>query len=124
MTLGREQTVLQNQKNQLHHHHESLMVMRSSLQEKEQQNVSGGFIKLYTDSIWGREQQVALLMTAISSQEGVVHNARLELGERVKERKIIDVLYDRDYAAFQAEVLKREQDESDEMAVLRYGGTS
>ncbi len=123
MKLGREQTVLQNQKQQLQDYVEARIAMMINLEEKEHQKISGGFIRLYTDSILAKEHQIALLHTTIASQEGVVHKARLELNERVKERKIIEVLYDRDYAAFQDEERKREQDESDEMAVLRYGGT-
>jgi flagellar export protein FliJ len=124
MKLGREQTVLQNRKQQLQDYIAARAMMMIALEEKEQQNVSGGFIRLYTDAILAKEHQIALLHTTIASQEQVVEQARFELNERVKERKIIDTLYDRDYAVFLDDERKREQDESDEMAVLRYGGIS
>ncbi len=124
MTLGREQTTLQNHKSRLALFAEQRVEMIVQLSQKEQQKCSGKFIKLYMDSIRGKEQQIMILKNTIASQEEVVRNARLALAERVKERKVIDVLYDRDFAAFQEKERKREQDESDEMAVLRYGGVS
>ena len=124
MKLGRAQTVLHNHKTQLESFIAARVEMVARLAEKEQEHVSGAFIRLYADSILGKEHQISLLRATIVNQEEVVKQARLELNERVKERKVIDVLYDRDYAAFQDEQRKREQDESDEMAVLRYEGAS
>lgn len=124
MRLGREQTVLHNQKMQLADFIKARSEMVASLAAKEKENVSGAFIHLYTDAIRGKEQQISLLRADIVSQEEVVKKSLLELSEKIKERKIIDILYDRDYAAFLAEERKREQDESDEMAVLRYGGSA
>jgi flagellar FliJ protein len=123
MALGREQTVLQNHKRQLEDYIVERFTMVENLEKKKKEQVSGAFIRLYTDSILGKEHQISLARSAIVQQETVVQNARLELNEKVKERKVIDVLYDRDYAEFLADERKREQDESDEMAVLRYGGT-
>ncbi len=124
MRLGREQTILQNQKMQLADFIKARSEMVVSLATKEKENVSGAFIRLYTDAIRGKDQQIALLMADIVSQEGVVKKTRFELNEKIKERKVIDILYDRDYATFLVEERKREQDESDEMAVLRYGGSA
>lgn len=123
MALGREQTLLQNHKQQLQDYIAERFTMVENLAQKKEEQVSGAFIRLYTDSILGKEHQISFARSAIVQQETVVQNARLELNERVKERKVIDVLYDRDYAEFLADERKREQDESDEMAVLRYGGT-
>ncbi len=122
MDLGREQTLLQNHKTRLGDFQAERVVMITALGEKEKETVSGGFIKLYMDAIRGKEQEIAILKNTIANQEKVVRQTRVALGERVKERKIIDVLYDRDYAAFLEKERKREQDEGDEMAVLRYGG--
>lgn len=121
MKLGREQTMLQNQKKQLADFIKQRLDMVANLAKKEEEKISGAFIRLYTDSILGKDHQIARLQNEIISQKDAVSNARLELNERVKERKIIDVLYDRDYAQFMADERKLEQDESDEMAVLRYG---
>lgn len=122
MKLGREQTLLQHHKSRLGVFQAERITMMTALGEKEKEPVSGGFIKLYMNSIRGKEQEIAILKNTIAKQEKVVQQTRFDLGERVKERKIIDVLYDRDYAAFLEKEHRREQDEGDEMAVLRYGG--
>ena len=123
MKLGREQTTLQRYKIQLEEFIQARIEMVENVALKESEHVSGAFIRLYTDAVLAKEHQIVQLKGRIAQQKEQVQTARLELNEKIKERKIIDVLYDRDYALFLDDERKREQDESDEMAVLRYGGS-
>jgi len=72
------------------------------------------------ESIRAKELQTKILTTTIASQDMVVQRARQRLATAMKERKIIDTLRKRDYQRYQQELLRQEQAESDEMAVLRY----
>lgn len=124
LKLGREQTILQNHLLRLAHLKEERLQMIDSLAEKEKTKVTGSMIQFYMESIRSNEVLGKILGNTIASQEQVVAQARQELTEAVKERKVVEVIRKRDYEKYLAEERKKEQDESDEMAVLRFGRSS
>ena len=123
LKLGREQTILQNHLVHLQGLQDQRLEMIASLEEKEKKKVKGSLIQLYMESIRSKELLIKMLKNTIASQEQIVSQARQELAEAVKERKVVGVIRQRDYEKYMAEERKKEQNESDEMAVLRYGRT-
>ncbi len=120
LALGREQTILHNHKVTLEGHGEERQAMLTALDKKKTTSMSGAMVQLYMESIRAKEFQSKILATTIASQQHVVDQKRHQLAEAVKNRKIIDTIRKRDLLKYQQEELKKEQDESDEMAVLRF----
>ncbi len=124
LKLGREQTILQNHLARLDGYKKERLAMVDSLASKEKKKMKGGMVQFYMEAIRAKEVLIKMLATTIASQEQVVGQARGELTEAVKERKTVEVIRKRDYEKYLAEERKQEQNESDEMAVLRFGRSS
>ncbi len=124
LKLGREQTILHNHQVRLAGLKEERLQMIDSLAQKEKKKIKGGLIQFYMEAVRSKEVLIKMLVNTIASQEQVVAKIRKELAEAVKERKIVEVIRKRDYAKYLAEQRKKEQNESDEMAVLRFGRSS
>jgi flagellar FliJ protein len=121
LKLGREQTILQNHRNRLALFQEERRQMIASLVDKEKKTMQGAMVQFYMEAIGSKEVLIGLLENTIASQEQVVKKVRHELAQAVKERKMVEVIRTRDFERFQAEQRRKEQNESDEMAVLRFG---
>lgn len=121
LKLGQEQTILQNHQDRLTAFKEERLQMIASLTEKEKKKIKGSLVQFYMESIRSREVLIKMLVNTIASQKQVVNRARHDLAEAVKERKIVGVIRKRDYEKHLAEERRKEQNESDEMAVLRFG---
>ncbi len=121
LKLGREQTILHNHLARLSGLKEERLQMIASLQAKEQEKITGSLIQFYMEAVRSKEVLIKILQNTIASQEQVVERARRQLAEAVKERKIVEVIRKRDYDKYVAAERKKEQNESDEMAILRFG---
>ncbi len=123
LKLGQEQTILQNHLVRLAVFKDERLLMIASLAEKEQKKIKGSLIQFYMEAVRAKEVLIKMLENTIASQEQVVARARHDLTEAVKERKMVGVIRKRDYGKYVAEERSKEQNESDEMAVLRFGRT-
>ncbi|MBU0681560.1 MAG: flagellar export protein FliJ [Proteobacteria bacterium] len=121
LKLGREQTILQNHQTRLADFKVERRNMLASLAVKEKKKIKGAMIQFYMEAVRSKEVLIQMLENTIASQEQVVKKIRLELIKAVQQRKIVEVIRKRDYEEFLAEQRKKEQNESDEMAVLRFG---
>lgn len=124
LKLGREQTILQNHLSRLAVFKEERLQMIASLNEKEQKKITGSLVQFYMEAVRSKEVLIKMLTNTIASQKQVVERARGRLTEAVKERKVVEVIRKRDYENYLTEARKKEQNESDEMAVLRFGRSS
>ena len=73
------------------------------------------------EGINAKDREIQVQHTTIESQRQIVEMAREELKEKVKDRKVIERAKERDYQKYLQEFLRKEQKESDEQAILRYG---
>ncbi len=124
LKLGQEQTILQNHLTRLAVFKEERLEMIASLAEKEKKKITGSLIQFYMEAVRSKEVLIKMLGNTIASQEQVVDQLRQKLIEAVKERRVVGVIRKRDYEKYLAEERKKEQNESDEMAVLRFGRSS
>lgn len=121
LKLGREQTILQNHRSRLALFQEERRQMIASLADKEKKTMQGAMVQFYMEAIGSKEVLIQMLENTIASQEQVVKKVRQELAQAVKERKMVEIIRTRDFEKFEAEQRRKEQNESDEMAVLRFG---
>ena len=119
LELGRQQTKLQKQQQRLTSFNQQRQEMISTMSQK-QGRLNGALMQLYSESLAAKELQSSLLQAEINKQQLTVDQARHRLSQAVKQRKIIDTLRQRDLLRYQQEMALKEQQESDEMAVLRY----
>lgn len=75
----------------------------------------------FMEAIRSQEQEVARQINLIESQTLVVEQCREELAEKVKGRKVLEKLREKELQKFRQVQMAKEQIENDEMAVLRYG---
>lgn len=69
------------------------------------------------------EEKIERQEILIEETKAKLEELRLELLEAQKNRKIMEKLKEKDYAAYKHEIDYKEQKELDEMAVLKYGKT-
>lgn len=119
--LAHELYVLENHRLYL----EELRRRRAGLVEKlemrKRGTMSAAMFSFYVDSIANIDRQIQMQEQAIEVQEGIVAEVRVELLGKVKERKIVEKLKENDYRRYCREMLRREQNDNDEQAVLRFG---
>lgn len=85
------------------------------------QTVSVAMFSFYVEAITNKDRQLAFQRRAIKVQEAVVTEVRKELLEKVKERKIVERLKEKDLIAYEQELRHREQLESDDQVIMRFG---
>lgn len=88
--------------------------------EKKQVMTAARYIFIM-EAVRAKERELAQQLNAIASQTEIVEQARLELAEKVRGRKVLEKLREKKFAQFRQAELAKEQVENDEMAVLRYG---
>ena len=119
--LVREEYILRNHIEGLARLKEEREVMIRDFEERKKRVIAAALYSFYTDGIQLKERAIQIQNNTIESQRQVVAKVRHELLEAVKARKIIEKAKERDYQNYMKEFLRRSQNESDEMAILRFG---
>ncbi|MFZ5758626.1 MAG: flagellar export protein FliJ [Thermodesulfobacteriota bacterium] len=121
LKLGREQMVLNGQQLRLADLREKRAAIDRALEDLKKQTLPARTFLLYLESMRIHELQMHLLTSAIAAQQQVVERVRAELAEAMKQRKIIEALRENALQQYLAETRRKEQNESDEQALLRHG---
>ena len=119
--LGRELTLLEQQKQQLATLQQQRQELIAEFEEEKQQQMLAPVFALYVEGIFRKEQEVEAGQAQIEVQQGAVAQARVELTVKVQDKKVMEKARERDYQKFLLAGLKKEQNEADEMMVLRFG---
>ena len=119
--LAREERILRNHIERLARLKEERLAMISELEERKKTSLPASLYSFYMDGIQLKESAIQMQITVIESQRQVVEQARKDLEDKVKARKVIEKAKERDYQNYLKEYLRRTQNESDEMAILRFG---
>lgn len=121
LKLAREQMILNAHQLRL----EDLKKKRADLclvmEEKKKQTLAVKIFLFYMESMRIQELQIHILTNTIAAQQQIVAGVRAELAEAMKQRKILDVLKENALLKYLDETRRKEQNESDEQALLRYG---
>ena len=119
--LAHEISILENKRQHLMKLSEQRLDLVHTIEEKKKQPISGSMYSFYTDSLQNIDRQIAFQKNAIRVQEQVMEKARGVLAAKVKEKRIVEKMKEKDYLEYVQELLRKEQIEHDEMAVLRHG---
>ncbi|MCK9296293.1 MAG: flagellar export protein FliJ [Desulfobulbaceae bacterium] len=121
LKLAREQMMLQRHQLRFAELQEKRRELCEAMEERKKKPISGSLFLFYMEAMRIQELQLRILQTTIASQQQIVEKVRAELGEAMKKRKIIDVLREKELQKYLQEMRRREQNESDEQALLRHG---
>lgn len=119
--LARELTLLEQQKLQLAALKQQRQELIAEFEEEKQQQMLAPIFAFYVEGIFRKEQEVEAGQAAVEAQLGVIVRAREELTCKVQDKKVMEKARERDYQKFLLAGLKKEQNEADEMMVLRFG---
>ncbi len=82
--------------------------------------MQAAMLSFYVESVDQKDWQIAAQRNAIAAQENTVEQVRMALLEKVKARKIVERLKEKDFIAYTREELRKRQNEDDEQAVIRF----
>ena len=119
--LARELTLLEQQKEQLAALKQQRQELITEFEEKKHRQMSAPIFAFYVEGIFRKEQEVEAGHARVQAQLGAVAQAREELTVKVQDKKVMEKAKERDYQKFLLAGLKKEQNEADEMMVLRFG---
>ncbi len=97
-----------------------LELVDSLTEYKKKQAMQAAMLSFYVDSIDQKDWQIGMQRHAIAAQENAVAEVRVELLEKVRARKIVERLREKDFLAYTKEELRKTQIEDDEQAVVRF----
>ena len=121
LKLAREQMMLQRHLLRFAELQQKRNELCEAMEERKKKPMSGSLFLFYMEAMRIQELQMRILQTTIAAQEQVVETVRGELAEAMKKRKTIDVLREKELQKYLVEMRRREQNESDEQALLRHG---
>ena len=93
----------------------------ADFEERKKKSMSASMFSFCMDSIRRKERESEAQLVIIENQQAVVDKFRAKLGERVKDRKVIEKAREKDYRKYLQELHRKEQNEGDEQAILRAG---
>lgn len=119
--LARELTLLEERKLRLAALKQQRQELIAEFEEKKHRQMLAPVFALFMDGIFRKEQEIAAGQALVEAQQGAVAKAREELTVKVQDKKVMEKARERDYQKFLLAGLKKEQNEADEMMVLRFG---
>jgi|GEM_PF-1649344 len=119
--LAHEFFVLDNHKKYLDELRQQRLDFFAALEEEKKKVMSVAMFSFYVEAIHIKNRHIAFQKTAIEAQKAAIENVRAELAEKIKERKVVERLKEKDFLAYTRELQHKIQVESDEMAVMRFG---
>lgn len=119
--LAHELFVLANHKKYLAELEEQRLTLFAVLEEKKKQTMSAAMFSFYVEAIHLKNRQIAFQHNAVLAQQEMIETVRADLVVKVKARKVVERLKEKDFLAWKQEMLRKEQIESDEQAVMRFG---
>jgi len=119
--LGRQNMLLEEAERRLIALKERILFLFAEMERRQKEGILGAVLNLYLDGVNSLEWDTARETTRLELQKKEVERARKKMMERMKERKIIERAREKDYARFVREDFKKQQNENDEQAILRFG---
>lgn len=121
LNLAKEKTILDNFKRQLAALKTERFTFIDSLEERKKKSVPAAEFSFRMECIEKKEAEIEEQNTVVEKQKSIMEKARFALFERVKERKVIEKLREKDLQEYTKENIRKEQKELDEKATIRFG---
>lgn len=119
--MAREQMILNGHKTRLVDLKARRQEIIADFEELKKQPLSGARFGYFMDSIRIKEEQIRIQANTVKSQEQVVGEAREKLTQAMQQRKIVEVIREKQLQDYLFDVRKKEEIENDEQVVLRHG---
>lgn len=119
--LARELTLLEEQRLRLAALKQERQDLIAEFEEKKHRQMLAPVFALFMEGIYRKEQEIEAGHALVEAQQGAVVRAREELAGKMRDKKVMEKARERDYQKFLLAALKKEQNEADEMMVLRFG---
>ncbi len=119
--LASEMRVLSEHRKHLEDLENSKAHYMVELEKRKKRKMDSSLYVFFIESMKNAELMISSQDDLIESQRQVVEQAREELNEKIKSRKIIEKARERDYKKYLQEMIRLEYKENDELAVLRNG---
>lgn len=119
--LAREQMILNGHKVRLVDLETRRQGIIADFEEVKKQPLSGARFGYFMDSIRIKEEQIRIQENTVRSQEQVVEEARRKLTLAMQQRKIVEVIREKQLQNYLFDVRKKEETENDEQVILRHG---
>ena len=119
--LVSEQQVLKHHRERLARLQTEREQMIADFERRKKEAMPASLFAFHVNGIGRKEGEIQVQKNLVASQRQVVERAREDLHEKVKARKVIERARERDYQKYMKEYLRKEQNASDELAVLRFG---
>ncbi|MBC8316403.1 MAG: flagellar export protein FliJ [Desulfobulbaceae bacterium] len=119
--LTREQMMLNGHRTHLVDLESRRQDIIAEFEECKKKTLSGARFGYFMDSIRIKEEQIRVQQNTVKSQEQVVDEARKKLSGAMQQRKIVEVIREKQMKDYLAVLRKKEETENDEQVVLRYG---
>jgi len=121
LKLAREIAVLERHRLRLRELEDERVNLLRNIEEKKRGVVPAPLFVFLADSVRMKDGQIEFQRNAIEVQNRLVEQARQALAERMKSRKIITRMREKDFMEYLKTERHRQQVEADEMAVIRFG---
>ena len=121
LQLAREQIILGGHFKRLGELKQSRVQMTEEQEIRKKRRMTSARFRFYQDLIVYNEKEIERQNGVIESQRQVVEKVREELEKKMRNRRVVENLRDRDHKMYVKELLRKEQNESDELALLRFG---
>ena len=119
--LAHEISVFVNQRHLLAELLERRLDLIQTVEEKKKLEISGGIYTFYMESLQNIDRQIEFQKASIQGQKKIIDDVRVELAGKVQEKRIVEKMKEKDYRKYVQEIIRKEQNDHDEMAVLRHG---
>lgn len=93
--------------------------MIAELEEEKRLPIAAPFFALRVEGIFRKEQEIEAGLALVDEAKEAVNLAREELTERMRDRKVMEKVKERDHQEFLQSRLKKEMNEADEQVMLR-----
>lgn len=121
LKLARQQIILNNHRLRLAGLEKDRQELIVKVEEGKKKTMSGPKFLFYMESMRLLELRIQILKNTIAAQKNVLETFRKALADAVQERKTIEVLRENQLQKYLLQARRKEQNESDEQALLRHG---
>ncbi len=119
--FARQQVILDTQQKRLEDLRLERRRMMADFELRKAETILAPLFAAFVESLSFRESDIESQAEVVKAQQKVVAEAREELAEKMKKRKVLEKARERDYQKYVQEEVRQDQKENDEMMVLRYG---
>lgn len=119
--LARQQLVLDALQKRLEDLHLERLRMMADFELRKAEPILAPLFAAFVESLRFKESDIASQAEVVKVQQKAVAEARDELAEKMKRRKVLEKARERDFQKHVQEEVRKDQKDNDEMMVLRHG---